>query len=97
MNYDFKLNLITCLLHELFVIHIFKDSLLVTDLYNCFWNELGLLSFKEFNWERVFSNTNVNEKVDIFNNRTVLNIISNFISHETIVCNDKDPPWSTTE
>ena len=47
---------------------------------------------KEFNWDKAFSNTNVNEKVDIFN-RTILNILSNFISHETIVCNDKDPPW----
>ena len=33
-----------------------------------------------------------NEKVDIFN-RTILNILSTFISHETFVCNDKDPPW----
>ena len=37
-------------------------------------------------------NTSVNEKVVIFNN-TVLNILSNFIPHETIVCDDKDPPW----
>ena len=49
-------------------------------------------AIKEFNWERAFSNTNVNEKVDIFN-RTILNILSNFILHETILCNDKDPPW----
>ena len=28
----------------------------------------------------------------IFNN-TVLNILSNFIPHETIVCDDKDSPW----
>ena len=49
-------------------------------------------TIKEFNWERAFSNTNVNEKVDIFD-RTILNIPSNFIRHETIVCNDKDPPW----
>ena len=47
---------------------------------------------KEFNWERAFSNTNVNEKVDVFS-RTILNILSNFIPHETIVCNEKDPPW----
>ena len=47
---------------------------------------------KEFNWERVFLNTSFNKKVDIFN-RTILNILSNFIPHETIVCNDKDPPW----
>ena len=37
-------------------------------------------------------NTNDNEKVDIFN-RTILNILSNFIPQETIVCNDKDPHW----
>ena len=49
-------------------------------------------TIKECNWERAFSNTNVNEKVDILN-RTILNILSNFIPHETIVCNDKDPPW----
>ena len=49
-------------------------------------------AIKEFNWERAFSKTNGNEKVDILN-RTILNILSNFIPHETIVCNDKDPPW----
>ena len=38
------------------------------------------------------SNTSINEKGDIFN-RTILNVLSNFIPHETIVCNDKDPPW----
>ena len=38
------------------------------------------------------SNTSINEKVDIFN-RTILNVLSNFIPHETIVYNDKDPPW----
>ena len=26
-------------------------------------------------------------------NQTVLNVISNFIPHEVIVCDDKDPPW----
>ena len=38
---------------------------------------------KEFNWERVFLNTSFNKKVDIFN-RTILNILSNFIPHEII-------------
>ena len=32
------------------------------------------------------------KKVAIFNN-TILNILSNFIPHEAIVCNDKDPSW----
>ena len=49
-------------------------------------------AIKEFNWERGFSNTNINENVDIFN-RIILNILSNFIPHETTVYNDKDPPW----
>ena len=39
---------------------------------------------------KVFSNMSVNEKVNIFNN-TILNILSNFISHEIITCDDKDP------
>ena len=39
-----------------------------------------------------FLSTSVNEKVDIFN-RTILNIVSNFIPHEITVCNGKDPPW----
>ena len=47
---------------------------------------------KEFNWEKAFSNTSINEKVDIFN-RTILNIVSNFIPHEISACDDKDPLW----
>lgn len=39
-----------------------------------------------------FLNTNVNAKVSIFSS-TIINILSNFIFNETIVCNDKDPPW----
>ena len=45
-----------------------------------------------FNWQKAFSNKNVNEKVDTFN-KTILNILSNFIPHETITCDDRDPPW----
>ena len=30
--------------------------------------------------------------MDIFNS-TILNILSNFILHEIVVCDDKDPPW----
>ena len=46
----------------------------------------------DFNWERAFSNTNVYKKVCIFN-KSVFNVLSNFIPHETILCDDKDPPW----
>ena len=53
--------------------------------------ELTRRAITDFNWDRAFLNTNVNEKVFIFSS-TILNILSNFIPHETIVCDDKDPP-----
>ena len=37
------------------------------------------------------SNSNVDEEVTVFN-RTILNILKHFIPHETILCDDKDPP-----
>ena len=39
-----------------------------------------------------FTNEHVDEKVLIFN-ETALNVFSNFIPHEVMVCDDKDPPW----
>ena len=48
-------------------------------------------AINEFNWQRAFLNTNINEKVYIFNS-TILNILSNFIPHEFVACDDKDPP-----
>ena len=53
--------------------------------------ELIKRAMEKFDWQRAFLNTSVNEKVTVFNN-TVLNIVSNFIIHETIACNDKDQP-----
>ena len=41
-------------------------------------------SINEFDWDRAFANKHVDEKVLIFN-KTVLNILSNFIPHEVIV------------
>ena len=38
------------------------------------------------------NSTNTNEKVFLFNN-TILNILNNYILLETIICDDKDPPW----
>ena len=43
----------------------------------------------EFNWKKALSNSNVDEQVTVFN-RTMLNIMKNFIPHETIVCDEKD-------
>ena len=57
-------------------------------------SNVGLIrrSINEFDWDRAFANKHVDEKVLILN-KTVLNVLSNFIPHEVIVCDDKDPPW----
>ena len=47
-----------------------------------------------FDWDRTFVNTNVNEKVFILN-KAILNILSNFIPHETLTIDDKDLSWFT--
>ena len=49
-------------------------------------------AINNFKWEKAFSNANINEKVSLFN-KTILNILNNYIPHETIICDDKDPPW----
>ena len=54
--------------------------------------ELIKRAIEKFDWQGTFLNTSVSEKVTIFNN-TVLNILSNFILQETILYDDKDPPW----
>ena len=46
----------------------------------------------EFPWEKSFENNSMNEKVNIFN-ITIKNILSNWIPRETIMCDDRDPPW----
>ena len=47
--------------------------------------------FDKFDRLRALSNVNVDEKVYFFT-KTLLNIIQNFIRHETIVCDDRGPP-----
>ena len=45
-----------------------------------------------FQWEKSFQNMNVNDMVYLFN-RNIKNILRNFIPHETVTCDDRDPPW----
>ena len=52
----------------------------------------GIIKKRILSWERAFHRKNINEKVFILNN-TINNVLSNFIPHETITCNDKKPPW----
>ena len=49
----------------------------------------------EFNWQRAFNNLNINERVSFFN-KSILNIVSNFIPHETVTCDERDRPWINT-
>ena len=49
-------------------------------------------SVANFNWDRAFMNLSINDQVELLEN-TLLNIFRNFIPHETIKCNLKDPPW----
>ena len=48
-------------------------------------------AIRNFNCEKSFYNTNINKKVSIFN-ETILNILSNYIPHETLSCDNKDYP-----
>ena len=50
----------------------------------------------QFGRLRVLFKVNVDEKVYFFN-KTLLKIIENFIPHETIICDDRDPPWISKE
>ena len=58
--------------------------------------ELIRRAIDQFNWVRTLSNVNVDEKVYFFT-KTLLNIIQNFILHETIIRDDRDPPWINNE
>ena len=58
--------------------------------------ELIRRAIDQFNWVRALSNVNVDEKVYFFT-KALLSIIQNFIPHETIICDDRDPPWINKE
>ena len=46
----------------------------------------------DFKWETVFFNIDINEIVYICN-KTIKNIMANFIQHEAIICDERDLPW----
>ena len=49
-----------------------------------------------FPWERPFANLGINDKVYLFN-KTIKNIPSSFMPHETIAFDDRDPPWINSQ
>ena len=52
-------------------------------------------SIDEFSRERCLANTSVNNKVYMFY-ETIKNM-SNYIPHETIICDDRDPPGTNRD
>ena len=42
--------------------------------------------------KKSFRSLRINEMVYLFNN-IIKNILSNYIPHKTITCDDRDPPW----
>ena len=49
-------------------------------------------TINEFACYRSLANNSVNEKVNIYNT-VIKNILSNYIPHDTIMCDDRDSPW----
>ena len=49
-------------------------------------------AINSFDWEKAFSNIDVNKMVSIFH-QTIINILYNFIPHKTVLFDDRDPPW----
>ena len=47
-------------------------------------------AIKQFSWDSSFKNLDVNEMVFLFN-RAIRNILSNYIPHEIIICDERDP------
>ena len=58
--------------------------------------ELIRRAINKSDWIRALSNASIDKKVCYFT-ETLLNIIHNFIPHERIVCDDRDPPWTNSE
>ena len=53
-------------------------------------------SIDQFSWDNRFSNINVSQKVHLFN-QTIKNNLCNLIPHETVICDDRDPPWISSK
>ena len=47
-------------------------------------------------WNKLFSNANVEKQVNILND-TLFNIFPNFVRSKVITINDRDPPWINEE
>ena len=53
-------------------------------------------AIKKFDWEKAFLNIDAKKKVWVTYCETIVNFIRSFIPHETVTCDDRDPPWMTS-
>ena len=53
-------------------------------------------AINSFDWEKAFSNIDIDNMASIFN-QTIINILCNFIPHETVLFDDRDPLWMNKE
>ena len=58
--------------------------------------ELIRRAIDNFGRNRAFDNVSLNRQVSMFND-SILKVISNFIPEETIICDDRDPPWISSK
>ena len=59
---------------------------------------MGLIkkSLENFDWQNAFLNCNPNEQISVLT-KTIPNIMNNFIPNETVLVDDRDPPWITSK
>ena len=53
-------------------------------------------AINSFDWEKALSNIDIDKMVSIFN-QTITNILCNFIPHEIVLFDDRDPLWMSKE
>ena len=53
--------------------------------------DLTLRAIHSFNWKKAFSNTHLDINIDIDFNQTIINILYNFIPHERLLFDYRDP------
>ena len=56
------------------------------------WHYKHQRARNNFDWNRALDYASQNRQISIFND-TILNIISNFIPHEAIICDGRESPW----
>ena len=82
------------LIYEKINLKVFYRSLYKREIWHYQRANVDLIqqAIEQFSWEKSFRNLNINEMVFLFN-KTIKNIFQNFICHETVTCDARDPPW----